>query len=101
MTRGTISVEIKLETPLLHNLHIFSLSTSSIALLSYCVCLGRDKVRIVDGTLSRISDMGRIIMFPLMPLSTVLHVTLLLIFSVSNITKSLNYSILFFPSHCL
>lgn len=70
---------------------------------SYFICSRKDKVRITDGFYSSIEGKGSIHVAPTLPLSFVLHVlnfTLNLLF-VSHLTKSLNCSVTFFPSHCI
>ena len=70
---------------------------------SYTVCSGRDKIRVADGTFSSIAGKGTISASPNITLSSVLHAPKLSnnLLSVSNITKTLNCSVTFFPSHCV
>lgn len=70
---------------------------------TYQVCSGRDKVRIADGSYSSITGKGDIHATPFMPLSSVFHVPnfSLNLLSISHITKSINYNVTFFSSHCV
>lgn len=75
---------------------------SSFFFSTYQVYSSKYKVRTDDGSLSSITRKGTI---PLssMFLSSVLHVPnhALNLVSVSNLTKSLNCPVIFFPSHCV
>lgn len=78
------------------------IGTSSL-FSSYSICYGKDKVRIADGSYSSIAGKRNISVTLSLPLTSVLHVPkfTLNLLSVSHLTKSLNYSISFFPSHCV
>lgn len=68
---------------------------------SYRVNSRKDKVRIADGTYSSI--VGHSDIFATSLLSFVLHVSnfTLNLLSISHLTKSLNYSLIFLPSDCV
>lgn len=70
---------------------------------SYSICCGKDKVHIVNGSYLSIAGKGNIPVTPSLPLSFVLHAPkfTLNLLSVSHLTKSLNCSVTFFPSHCV
>ncbi|XP_073104383.1 uncharacterized protein [Elaeis guineensis] len=71
--------------------------------ISYSPCSGHDKVRIADGSFTPVSRKGSIDCTPNLRLSSVLHVpsfpTNLL--SISSVTRDLNCSVTFWPSHYL
>lgn len=70
---------------------------------SHSICSGRDKVRVADKTLSSIFEKGSINVSPTMSLSSILHVPKFVtnLLSISRITRDLNCSVTFFPSHCV
>ncbi|XP_073109385.1 uncharacterized protein [Elaeis guineensis] len=71
--------------------------------ISYSPCSGHNKVRIADGSFTPVSGKGSIDCTPNLRLSSVLHIpsfpTNLL--SISSVTRDLNCSVTFWPSHCL
>lgn len=69
----------------------------------YNPSLGKEKVYIVDGTISSVSGKGLLHATSSLPLSSVLHVPNFSVnlFSLSRITRDLNCSVTFFPDHCL
>lgn len=76
--------------------------TSMSSLFSfYHVCLGRDKVRIADGSYSSIASKCDIVASPSLHLSSVFHILNFSLnpLSINHITKSLHCSATFFPSH--
>lgn len=70
--------------------------------LSYLVCSG-NKVRIVEGSYSSIAGKCDFVACHFLHLSSVFHVPNFFInlLSISQITKSLNSSVTFLPSHCV
>lgn len=70
---------------------------------SYHVCSGKDKVRIVDGSLSSIAGHGDILATSHLCFSFVFYVPkfLLNLLSISHLTKTLNCYVTFFPSYCV
>lgn len=75
---------------------------SSHLFTSYSTWSSRDKVRVDDRSLSSTSGKGSIQCPPTMSLSSILHMPNFSInlLSVSSITKALNCSETFFPTHC-
>lgn len=75
----------------------------SSLLSSYYVSLGRDKVKVVDGTLSSIFGKGSVHVSPILSLCLVVHVPKFAtnLLSFSCITKDLNCFVTFFLSHCV
>lgn len=70
---------------------------------TYTLCSGQDKVTIADGTLATVAGKRNIPLTDHLTLSSALHVPKLSLnlLSVSSLTKSLNCSVTFFPSHCV
>ena len=70
---------------------------------TYSPCLGHDKVRIADGSLSPIIGKGSVKCTPSITLPFALHIPHFSynLLSVSAITKNLNCKVEFFPSHCV
>lgn len=70
---------------------------------SYSLLSGKDKVTIADGTCATIAGKGSVRLNGHLALPSTLHVPSLSInlLSVNSLTKSLNCSVTFFPSHCI
>ena len=80
-----------------HMTHMSSLFSS------YHLLSGQDKMRVADGSFSTISGKGIVDLSKDLSLKSVLHVPSLTsnLLSVSKLTKNLNCSINFFPTHCV
>lgn len=79
------------------------MTSMSSLFFTYKISSGRDKVHIADGSYSSIAGHSDISATSSLLLSSALHVPnfTLNLFSISQITKSLNCSVIFFPSHCV
>jgi hypothetical protein len=76
---------------------------SSKDFLSYIPCLGREKVRIADGSLTPIMGSGTITYTPSLSINSILHVPNFPVnlLSLSSITKSINCGAWFEPELCV
>ena len=68
---------------------------------TYNLSLGHTKMKIVDGSFAIVAGIGIIVLKPHITLHDVLHVPKLVfnLLFISKLTKYLNYSIQFLPSH--
>ena len=82
---------------------IDQMTYSSHGLFSYNPCFGDKNIRVIDDTLATMAGQGKIAFTSSLTLKFVLHVPKLSanLLSIHQITRDLNCTITFFPSHCV